>query len=201
MAGRTFALGSGIAAFAASLCCLGPLVLGGLGFGAVLVSIFAPLRPYFLTLSAGLLVLGFYGVYRKPKQAEACEGEVCAPDSRTRWLAKPILWLATVAVLALAFFPSYGAKLVGTPATAGATTDAQMETVELTISGMTCEACAGVVRYSLLEVPGVTEAEVDYPGGRALVQYDPAKTEPLKLIEAVDATGYKADIFDPERNM
>lgn len=186
--------GSALAAFGASLCCLGPLVLGGLGFGAVLVSTFAPLRPYFLTLSGGLLALGFYFAYRKPKAAAACEGEVCAPQSRTRRVAKPLLWLATVAVLALAFFPAYGAKLVGTPATAAPSASAQLETITLKISGMTCEACAGVVRYSLMEVPGVAAAEVDYPAGRATVKYSPAKTGPAKLVEAVDATGYKAEI-------
>lgn len=67
MKDNTFTLGSVVAAFLASLCCLGPLLLGGLGLGTVLVATFAPLRPYFLALSAFLLAMGFYFVYRKPK--------------------------------------------------------------------------------------------------------------------------------------
>src|SRR3989441_9847829 len=112
---KTAAMGSAFAAFVASLCCLGPLLLGSAGLGAALVATFAPLRPYFLGLSVFLLAAGFYFVYRKPKAAEACGGETCAPQSGTRRMAKPLLWLATLAVAALAFFPSYGVKLVGTP--------------------------------------------------------------------------------------
>jgi mercuric ion transport protein len=108
MNGKFLALGSTLAAFIASLCCLGPLLLGGIGLGAVLVATFAPLRPYFLTVSALLLALGFYFVYRKPKPAEACAGEVCVMESPARRWAQPLLWLATLAVAALALFPYYG---------------------------------------------------------------------------------------------
>ena len=109
-----------------------------------------------------------------------------------------LLWLATLAVLALAFFPSYGAKLVRTPPVDAATAEsAQLETVKLRIGGMTCEACAGVVKYTLYETPGVAEAEVDYPSGWATVKYDPTQTDTAKLVEAVNATGYTAEISGP----
>lgn len=190
---KFLALGSTLAAFVASVCCLGPLVLGGLGLGAVLVATFAPLRPYFLALSGVLLALGFYFVYRKPKSAEACAGEVCAPDSRPRRAAKPLLWLATLAIAALAFFPLYGGRLVGMSAAAPAPAAAP-ETIELKISGMSCEVCAGVIQRKLLETPGVTAAEVDYPGGRATVTYDPSQINPARLIEVINATGYSASL-------
>jgi copper chaperone CopZ len=194
MKDKPFAIGSVVAAFVASLCCLGPLVLGGIGLGAALVATFAPLRPYFLALSAILLVTGFYFVYRKPKAAGACEGEVCTPESGTRRLAKPLLWLATLAVAALGLFPYYGAKLVSTPAGAAPTAAVQLETAQLKITGMVCEACAGVVKHKLMETPGVSEAEVNYPSGRATVKYDPTKANPAKLVEAVNTTGYKASV-------
>ncbi len=191
---RAFAVGSTVAAFVASLCCLGPLVLGGLGLGAVLVATFAPLRPYFLGLSSGLLALGFYFVYRKPKAAEACEGEVCAPDSRAGRAAKPLLWLATVVVLALALFPLYGAKLVPTPAVSVPASGTALEIVELKIAGMDCEACAGVIRSKLLETPGVAEATVSYPDARATVKYDPRQADPAQLVAAINSTGYRASL-------
>ncbi len=189
---RSFAIGSTVAAFVASLCCLGPLVLGGVGLGAALVATFAPLRPYFLAVSAILLAAGFYFVYRKPKVSPACEGEVCAPDNRTHRMAKPLLWLATVAVAALAFFPSYGVKLVGTRTTAAPAAAVAFETVELKIAGMDCEVCASVIQRKLLETPGVVQAEVHYPAGNATVKYDPARTAPGRLVEAVSTTGYRA---------
>ena len=185
-------VGAVVAAFVASLCCLGPLLLGAIGLSGALVASFAPLRPYFLAVSAVLLAGGFYFAYRKPKAAEGCEGQVCAPESRTRRLAKPLLWIATVAVLALALFPSYGGRLVSATGVSSQTAGATVQTAELKISGMVCEVCAGVVKRKLTETPGVVAAEVDYSGGRATVKYDPAKTTPDKLAEAVDATGYKA---------
>ena len=196
MTDRFLSLGSAVAAFVASLCCLGPLILGGVGLGAVLMATFAPLRPYFLTLSAMLLALGFYFVYRKPRTAEACEGEVCASDSRARRAAKPLLWLATLAVLALALFPYYGARLLPARAAAPPAATATPATAELKISGMSCEACAGVVKAKLLETAGVVEAEVHYAAGRARVKYDPAKTDPGQLVAAVNATGYQATLLN-----
>lgn len=195
---KVLAVGSTLAAFVASLCCLGPLVLGGLGLSALLVATFAPLRPYFLAISGALLALGFYFVYRKPKAAETCEGEVCAPASRAQRAAKPLLWLATLAVAALAFFPLYGAKLVPVPTTTATAATTALETVELEISGMSCEACAGVIKAKLLETPGVAAAEVDYPAGRARVKYDPTKSDPAKLVRAIKATGYQASAAEPK---
>lgn len=189
---RSLALGSTLAAFLASLCCLGPLVLGGAGLGAVLVATFAPLRPYFLLVSAVLLAGGFYFAYRKPKAAEACKDQTCSSQSGIPRTAKPLLWAATLAVAALAFFPSYGAKLVRTPAAAMPGPSAALQTAELRITGMDCEVCAGVIQRKLLETPGVVKAEVRYPAGLATVQFDPAKTNPEKVIAVVNSTGYKA---------
>jgi len=189
---RSLAIGSTLAAFLASLCCLGPLLLGGAGLGAVLVATFAPLRPYFLAVSAVLLAGGFYFVYRKPKAAEAFAGVTCAPESGTRRLAKPLLWLAALAVAALAFFPSYGLKLVGRPAAAAPIFSATLQTAELKITGMDCSVCSGVIQRKLLETPGVAKAEVRYPAGSATVQFDSSQTDTSKLIAAVKDTGYKA---------
>lgn len=184
------------AAVLASVCCIGPIVLAGLGIGAVAAAqSFAPYRPFFLALTAVFLGIGFYFAYRKPKQA-ACEGEVCEVPRLARW-GRPLLWLATALVIALAAFPYYYAPLqaaFGTPAApaADATEAANLATAELTVGGMSCEACAGVIRSKLLETPGVLAAEVRYPEGSARVQYNPAKTDLARLIAAVEAAGYQA---------
>src|SRR5216683_3420046 len=193
---RSLAIGSTLAALLASLCCLGPLLLGGAGFGAVQVATFAPLRPYFLAVSGVLLAGGFYVVYRKPMAAEACARETCAPESKTRRMAKPLLWVAALAVAALAFFPSYGVKLVGKPAAAASISSATLQTAELKIKGMDCPVCSGVIQRKLLETPGVVKAEVRYPAGSATVQFNPSQTDTTKLIAAVKDTGYKAAVFN-----
>lgn len=196
MKDKSFAIGSTLAAFLASLCCLGPLLLGGAGLGAVLVATFAPLRPYFLGLSAVLLAGGFYFVYRKPKTAEACAGETCAPQSQGRKLAKTILWLATVAVAALAFFPTYGKALLNAPKVAAPAASVALQTAELKITGMDCPVCAGAIQRKLMETRGVVQAEVRYPAGSATVKFDAEQTDTEKLIAAVSSTGYKASVQD-----
>lgn len=178
---KSLTIGSTLAAFPASICCLGPLLLGGAGLGAVWVATFAPQRLFFLAVSGILSAGGFYFAYRKPKANKACAGEACAPQSATRCMAKPLLWLAAVVVAASALFPSYGVKLIRTPATS-ASLRATLQTAELKITGMDCEVCAGVIQHKLLEAPGVVKAEVRYPAGSATVEFDAARTSTGKLI-------------------
>ena len=93
-------LGAVGAAFAASLCCTGPLLYVALGVGgAGLASTFEPLRPWLLGATALLLGVGFYGVYGP--------GPRCADEDfeRKRRRQKATLWVGTLVVLVLATFP------------------------------------------------------------------------------------------------
>jgi periplasmic mercuric ion binding protein len=69
----------------------------------------------------------------------------------------------------------------------------EMKTVaNLTIEGMTCAAgCGGKIQQELRAIQGVITTELDFSEGRAQnivsVQYDPAKTNELKMIECVHA--------------
>lgn len=190
------------AAVLASVCCIGPVVLAGLGIGAVTAAQqFAALRPYFLALTTVLLGLGFYFAYRKPKRAAVCDGEVCEAPRMARW-GRPLLWFATVIVVGLVTFPYYYAPLRAAfdrpnKPVAAPVLPAGLASVTLKVNGMTCEGCAFAVKKKLLESPGVAEAEVNYPAGTAGVKYDPAKTTPAKLIEAVEASGYRAELSNP----
>jgi len=191
-------IASGVAAFLASLCCLGPLLLGGIGLGVALGATFESLRPYFLGVTAVLLAFGFYLAYRKPKAA-ACADESCAPAvDRGQKFARPFLWIAAVVVFGLALFPVYGARLVPTVKHPGQspapTNEANSAQVTFKVSGMTCEMCAVSVQSALLKLPGVTEAKVDVAGAAAYVRYDPDRVKPNQLIEAVNATGFKASL-------
>ena len=98
-------------AIAASVCCIGPLVLAllGLGGGALLLK-FEPLRPYFLAVTGLLLGGAFYVTYRRPP-AEQCEpGSACAnPASRKGQMA--VLWIVAALVLLLGAFPYYSKYL------------------------------------------------------------------------------------------
>lgn len=99
------------AAIAASVCCIGPLVLAllGLGGGALLLK-FEPLRPYFLAVTGFLLGGAFYVTYRRPP-VEQCEpGTACANPASRRG-QKTVLWIVAALVLLLGTFPYYGSYL------------------------------------------------------------------------------------------
>ncbi|HEY4102125.1 MAG TPA: heavy metal translocating P-type ATPase [Gemmatimonadales bacterium] len=64
----------------------------------------------------------------------------------------------------------------------------------LAVTGMTCPACQGRVQRALEHEPGVEEAAVNLLLGNAAVAYDPARTTPGRLVAAIQATGYGAEV-------
>lgn len=64
------------------------------------------------------------------------------------------------------------------------------EHVTLPISGMTCPTCAGRVEEVLNALPG-TEATVNLSSERADIAFDPERTTPTALAEAIERAGYE----------
>ena len=151
---------------------------------------FEPLRPYFLTLTGIFLSFGFYFAYRKPKEQEACEGEVCETPRLTRW-AKPSLWSVTVVVILLALFPNYYGKFRAAETSTPVLASSSLATEELKIEGMTCEGCAAGLESALGRIPGVANARVRFEEKRAMIAYDPQKISPDRFTEVVVNSGYK----------
>ena len=81
------------------LCCIGPWAVALFGVsGAITMARFDFLRPYILTIAAGMLVWAFWRVYRTQP---VCERGTCTAGPSV-WL-KSMLWLAAALTLA-AFF-------------------------------------------------------------------------------------------------
>jgi copper chaperone CopZ len=59
--------------------------------------------------------------------------------------------------------------------------------ISLSISGMTCDGCAQSVKRILLKVPGVTQVQVDFRDGSALVE---GNASAQALAEAIAGAGY-----------
>lgn len=191
MKDRAVLLGSLVTGALASACCIGPLVLGVLGLGSLgLASGMAAFRPWFLALTAILLSVGFYFAYR-PRAAEACAtGPACAKPASRR-SQRIALWAVTVAALAVASYPSWGARVVGSAPRADRPVRASTS-VSLAIEGMTCPACAAEVEQELVKVPGVARAEVSYQNRSAAVQLARSGASPRALVSAVERAGYRA---------
>lgn len=68
-------------------------------------------------------------------------------------------------------------------------TDKTVKTI-FPVLGMSCAACAARVEKVLAHQPGVYAAHINYAAANAAVEYDPARTAPGSLREAVRAAGY-----------
>ncbi len=73
--------------------------------------------------------------------------------------------------------------------------------VSLSLSGMHCASCAGIIERSLKKVPGVKEANVNFAAEKTLITYDENIASLSDLISAIKKAGYSAtqvDEKDPE---
>lgn len=99
-------IASVLAGIGASLCCVGPLVLLGLGVSGAWIANLTALesfRPIFLGLALVLLVFAWRKLYRAPACAP---GQACAVNgAATR--QKAVFWVIAPALLALLAFPWY----------------------------------------------------------------------------------------------
>ncbi|MEK7529150.1 MAG: heavy metal translocating P-type ATPase [Patescibacteria group bacterium] len=66
--------------------------------------------------------------------------------------------------------------------------------ITLSISGMHCASCAGLITRKLKKTPGVQEANVNYAASKAHISFDPAIASEADLIKAIKNAGYGADI-------
>ncbi|BBL73867.1 sulfite exporter TauE/SafE family protein [Methylomagnum ishizawai] len=65
-----------------------------------------------------------------------------------------------------------------------------MPTQRLTIEGMHCQGCAGIIEQAALKVAGVRLAQADYDTGTLEVLFDAARTSPALIAAAVEQAGY-----------
>lgn len=175
----------------ASICCFGPIVLVALGLGgAGLAAGLEKYRPIFLSLTALFLGAAFYLAYKK--REVACADGSCEIRSGSA-KAKAALWAITALAVGLGTFPNWSAYVLQ-QRTAVSTVGA--ETVRMAISGMTCTACAVGVEKSLMKVPGVRSASVDFDKAEAVVLAEPGVVPAEELIRAVESAGaYTAEVL------
>ena len=104
-----------VAAFGASICCIGPIAAAFLGltsFGALVK--YENLRPLFTGVTFIPLAGAFYLTYRK-RPAEACEpGSICATHpTLVNRINRVGLWVVTATVLIVLTFPTWSNWVLG----------------------------------------------------------------------------------------
>ncbi len=99
-------VGAVVSAVGASICCVGPLLLLGLGIGGAWVGTLNAMekyRPFWTAATLIFLGFAFLKVYRKPKEEPRCPGDACRPGAVRR--NRILLWVVAVFVLGLLFLP------------------------------------------------------------------------------------------------
>lgn len=188
-----------VAALAASVCCVGPLVLLGFGVGGAWIgnlTALEPFRPYLMTITLGVLVYAFYRIY-KPKAQDCKPGSFCA-NPKSHRINKITLWISTVFVLGLLATPYIAEEL---SARENRETDklsrqlVNLKEITLNVPGMNCPACPFTVQKSLKKLEGVVSAKATLKDKKALVIFDPSKVTVDKIIEATTNAGYPSTII------
>ncbi len=71
---------------------------------------------------------------------------------------------------------------------------AAIQTVTLSVPGMTCAACPITVKAALFKVEGVKRTDVKFEQRLAIVTFDNAKTSIQKLTKATEDAGYPSSV-------
>ncbi len=85
-------------------------------------------------------------------------------------------------------------KKAGYSSRPGEGEQAQPDSVTISISGMSCASCARGLEDTFKNVPGVSDAAVNFASSKAQVTFDPAIADPAQFIELVAAAGYSAEV-------
>ncbi len=178
-----------LASLAASVCCVGPLVLIGLGLGSLGLGAWIGRFHWGFIGAAGVLLVFGWWIYLK--ESRRCQAAQCQMEKRNA--TRIVLGAATLVVLFFAALNIY--TYVAKPSVSAANPGrAAAETAEvvLPVEGMTCFTCELTVEKSLTSAPGVVEAKASAKEGLTRVVYDPQQTSVPELVAAINRTGYKA---------
>ena len=203
-------IGAGLlAAVAASLCCITPVlaVLGGLGGIASIFSWVDPLRPYLIGVTAVVLGYAFYNAYKPKKEggiececepARPAGGDEESPAKRNFINSKAFLWVVTGVSILMFAFPSYSHIFFpDTNNNLVVVDENNIAEAKLYIEGMTCTGCEESVNYALQTEEGVISATSSFETGIAKVKFDKSKVNPRQLSKMVEEkVGYKVTNYE-----
>lgn len=181
-----------LAAVAASLCCITPVLalLGGASGFASSFSWIEPFRPYLI----GLTVLVFaFAWYQKLKQQKQVDCDCEAENKKSFWQSKSFLGIVTVVAASLIAFPYYAKTFYPKPQEINfvVVDKTNIQQAVFKIKGMTCESCTQHVNSEISKVKGIISFQTSYENANSTVKFDNSKTSIDSIAAAINSTGYK----------
>ena len=184
-------IGAGLlTAIAASLCCITPvlaLVAGTSGFASTF-SWLEPFRTYFIGLTILVLAFAWYQKL-KPKKQIDCN---CETEEKPKFIqSKMFLGIVTAFAIVMLAFPYYAHIFFPKTEKQVIVVDkSNVQTVEFTISGMTCASCEEHVNHEVNKLSGIIKSTASFENENAIVEFDNSKTNIAEIEKAINGTGY-----------
>uniref|UniRef100_A0A0X3PSQ0 P-type Cu(+) transporter n=2 Tax=Schistocephalus solidus TaxID=70667 RepID=A0A0X3PSQ0_SCHSO len=76
-----------------------------------------------------------------------------------------------------------------------------LQTLDLTITGMTCSSCVNAIETNLQKLTGIQNVAVALATKRGKVTYDPRLIGHRAIIEAIEDMGFEASVFQPSSSL
>ncbi|RZL19199.1 MAG: mercuric transport protein MerTP [Pedobacter sp.] len=189
----TFTSAGLLSAFAASLCCITPVIalLAGSSSIAANFSWIEPARPFLIGISIAVLAFAWY-VKLKPAKTTDVDCN-CETTKKASFLqSKAFLSIVTVFAILMMTFPLYAKMFYPKPKVQAATLAVvdNKQQVNFTIQGMTCEGCEEHVNNEVSKVKGVLAYKTSYASRNSLVTFDKSKVDVKTIEAAINKTGY-----------
>lgn len=183
-----------ISALAASLCCIAPVValIAGTSGIAANFSWIEPFRPFLIGITISLIGFAWY-LNLKPSKQEKLDFD-CEEDEKKPFIqSRAFLGIVSLFAGLMLAFPYYSHAFYPQKEITALEISQEKPTQKLVldIKGMTCSGCEAHVEQAAQKLEGIQKAKASYAKGKAEIEFDPAKTNPEKIIEAVKTTGYK----------
>lgn len=129
------------------------------------------------------------------------QGSITNPD-----LSKNIVEMINLPTVIATIFGKDTSKHVTVPlqstpvqssaSTVSNTKNSTNQRVSLSLSGMHCASCAGLIEKSIKKVNGVQKASVNFAAEKAIIDYDQSLANTDQLVAAVKKAGYTAEVVN-----
>jgi copper chaperone CopZ len=178
-----------VAALAASSCCIPPIIaaIAGIGGASSSMSWVEPFRPYLIGLAVVAIGYAWYS-HLKQKKEDDCGCSIGKPKwYQTRTF---LVSMTVFAVLSISL-PYYSGIFYSDNKKEVIVSDqSNVETIEIKIDGMTCNACQEHVDHAVNELNGIISINTSYSKANTIVEFDSEQTSQEKIEKAVNSTGY-----------
>lgn len=185
-----------LAALAASLCCIAPLlaIFGGISGAATYFNWIEPYRPYII----GITILVFaFAWYQQLTIAPKRQDDCCEIAKSSFWQSKKFLLMITLFSGALIAFPYYSSLFFKEPQQTSIITNTPItfKYVRLKIKGMGCADCTKHIDGALIGLSGVASSNTSFEKAQTVVRYDPAKINADSINHKIIAIGYQPTLI------